>query len=121
MDRNHQFLNNLPRVIDSDGNITHGPSDTVIENSKRFISSLPTYYQRIIDPEECITATGHGTIVFDWYYKKNLVSVEIGRTKIGWFTELPDGSNPFSEGILLSNEPPKEVVNCLNVIYNRKD
>src|SRR3972149_5126256 len=110
MDKTTQFLKNLPRVLKEDGGIAHGPSDVVIENSINFVKSLPTYYQRIINPAECITATGHGTITFDWYYRKNLVSVEIGATKIGWFTELPDGSNPSSNGILLKETPPSEVI-----------
>jgi len=121
MDKTQQFLSNLPRVLKEDGGIAHGPSDAVIANAISFVKGLPAYYQKIIDPVECITATGHGTITFDWYYRKNLVSVEIGTTKIGWFTELPDGSNPSCNGILLQDSPPTEVIRCLDAIYGRRE
>lgn len=121
MDRISQFLNNLPRVLTADGGIAEGPSDKVIENSINFVKGLPTYYQRMIDPDDCITATGHGTIVFDWYYKKNFVSVEIGTTLLGWFSDLPDGSNPSSDGVLIQETPPTQIIKCLDLVYDRRE
>ena len=121
MDRTTQFLNNLPKVLNDDGGIAERPSAAVIQNSINFIRSIPTYYQRIIDPEDCITATTHGTITIDWYFRKNFVSVEIGHTKIGWFSELPDGSNSSSDGIDIQEIPPSAIIKSLDKIYNRKE
>lgn len=121
MDRITQFLNNLPRVLDDDGGFASRPSEEVITNSIDFIKSLPTYYQKIINPEECITATTHGTITIDWFYRKNLLSVEVGTTKIGWFSDLPDGLNSSCDGMILSPLPPAEIIICLDKIYSRSE
>lgn len=121
MDKISLFLNNLPRVLGPDGGAAVKPDDTVIQNSIAFIKSLPTYYQKILNPVECITATPYGTISIDWFFRKNLISVEIGKTKIGWFSELPDGSNPSSDGITLKETPPREIIRCLDLIYGRRE
>jgi hypothetical protein len=123
MDKISLFLDSLKtsgRSLDEDGRITYGPSDVVIQNAKDFVKSLPAYYQKILDPEDCITATGHGTITFDWYYKKNFVSAEVGTTLIGWFTDLPDGTNPSSDGIAL-DRAASAILPCLNKVYFRTD
>lgn len=121
MDKISLFLNNLPRVLNDDGGFAERPTPAVIENSINFVKSLPGYYQRMIDPEDCITATGHGTVTIDWYYRKHFISVEIGNTKIGWFSDLPDGSNSSSDGISISDKTPPEIVSALNKIYSRRE
>lgn len=121
MDRTTQFLNNLPRVLNDDGGVAERPTELVIQNSIKFINSLPLYYQKILDPEDCITATTHGTVTIDWYFRKNFISVEIGNTKIGWFSELPDGSNSSSDGIAIIESPPSDIIKSLDKIYNRKE
>lgn len=122
MDRIALYLNNLPKVIDVDGDgRIIKTNDVVIQNTIKFVKSLPAYYQSIIDAEECITATTHGTIVIDWYFRKNFISVEVGTTKIGWFSELPDGTNPSSQGVLLNETPPDDILKSLDKIYSRSD
>lgn len=120
MDKINLFLNNLPRVLNDDGGIAEKPSAVVISNAEKFFKSLPSYYQKIIDISDCVTATGYGTITFDWYYRKNFISVEVGNTLIGWFSELPDGTNPSSNGVSV-DLPPTQIVSALNKIYGRKD
>ena len=112
------FIDNLPRVLNDDGGFAERPSKEVISNTKAFLSSIPTYYQKILDPENCITATGHGTITIDFYYRKNFISVEIGNTQIGWFSEMPDGTNPSSTE-LISEEATKKIISYLDFIYGR--
>lgn len=121
MDKISLFLNNLPRVLNDDGGFGSPPSPAVIQNSINFVRSLPTYYQRILKPEDCITATGHGTVTIDWYYKKHFISVEIGNTLIGWFSDLPDGTNNSSSGIPISDSPYIGIISGLNKIYSRKE
>jgi hypothetical protein len=121
MDRVNYVINNLPRVLNDDGGFGEKPSDDVIKNTIKFFDTVPTYYKKILDPEDCITATSYGTITIDWYFKKNFISVEIGNTKIGWFSELPDGSNSSSNGILIQDSPPADIIKSLDNIYNRKE
>jgi len=115
------FLSNLPRVLNDDGGFGSPPTELVIQNSIKFVKSLPAYYQRILDLEDCITATGHGTVTIDWYYKKHFISVEIGNTLIGWFSDLPDGINTSSSGVPINDSPPTEIISGLNKIYSRKE
>lgn len=113
-----KFINNLPRVLDENGGIATMPNANVISNAIAFIEHIPTYYQRMLNPIECITATGHGTITIDFYYKKNFVSVEIGNTLIGFFSETPDGLNPSSSGMKISEKYPA-IISCLDKVYKR--
>lgn len=63
-------------------------------------------FEKLIDPslwdedEEADTnVTGWGTITLDFYVPENgLVSVEVGKTKVGYFTEFEDGINYGSDG-----------------------
>lgn len=121
MDKISMFLSNLPRVLNDDGGFGSPPTELVIQNSIKFVKSLPAYYQRILDLEDCITATGHGTVTIDWYYKKHFISVEIGNTLIGWFSDLPDGINTSSSGVPINDSPPTEIISGLNKIYSRKE
>lgn len=121
MDKISIFLSNLPKVLNDDGRFAEKPSDLVIQNTINFIKSLPGYYQKILDPEDCITATGYGTVTIDWYYRKNFISVEVGTTLIGWFSDLPDGSNSSSDGVAINEKPPAPIISSLNKIYSRKE
>ena len=121
MDKTSQFLNNLPRVLGLDGGAAVKPNEAIIKNSIAFIKGLPTYYQKVINPNDCITATPFGTISIDWYFRRNFISVEVGESKIGWFTELPDGSNPSSQGVAIKETPPTEIIRCLDAIYSRRE
>lgn len=114
------ILGNLPSYNDENGYRVDPPSELVVSNADKFMNSLPGYYRKILDPEN-VTASAHGTIVIDWYRSKNFVSVEIGQTKIGFFTEMPDGSNPQSAGTPLTEEANPMIVKCLNMLYGRQD
>lgn len=107
--------------LDDDGYGGTGPSEVVIENAIKFMSSLPKYYQEIINPEECITPQAHGTIVVDWYRDKQFVSVEIGQTLVGFFSDFRDGINPESAGMKFEGKCPEIILTCLNKLYGRKE
>lgn len=119
MDKIQNYLNNLPRVLDEEGKFASKIDRSVIENTIKLLKSLPDFYYKVIDPANHITPTGYGTIVIDWYHRKNFVSVEVGTTKVGWFSELPDGVNSKSDGTDFDGVPPQELISALNKLYGR--
>ena len=57
-----------------------------------------------------------GTIVIDAMVERGLVSIEIGRTKVGFFTDYEDGINEESDGIATDfNSIPEVLLNHLRV------
>lgn len=114
------IMNSPPWMGDADGYYGTPPSQQVRDNAIAFLSSLPKYYREVIDPVDCITPMAHGTIVIDWYLRKQFVSVEIGNTLVGFFTDFDDGINPQSNG-LPAAEIRDVVVQCLNKLYRRTD
>jgi hypothetical protein len=63
-------------------------------------------FEKLIDPrlweeddEADTNVTGWGTVTLDFYVPDNgLVSVEVGKIKVGYFTEFEDGINYESDG-----------------------
>lgn len=107
--------------LDDDGYAGTAPSAVVVENATKLLQSLPKFYQDILDPQECITPQAHGTIVIDWYRDKQFVSVEVGQTLVGFFTDFRDGVNPESSGIKFEGVCPEVILACLNKLYGRKE
>lgn len=111
----HSFKS-LPTNWDGRGGIT--PNQNTIKNSLSFISSLPetTFVGLNIDD---IVATPYGTIVFDITVNNNLVSVEIGESKIGFFTDFVDGSDvpALESAIFNQNTLPLELRTALNQLF----
>ncbi len=117
-----QFLDNLPKVLGDEGRYAVDPDVVIKNNTVEFFKKLPGFYQKILDLEDAVTATTYGTITIDWAVKKNFVSVEIGKTKIGFFSEMPDGINPQSEGFDLNDQSGLSmIISALNKLYSRDD
>lgn len=112
-------INSKPANPDGDGFSGTSPSKECQDNAIKFISALPKYYQEILKPSVHITPQPNGAITIDWYYMKQFVSVEIGDSKIGFFTDFNDGINPEGNGDFESIRDV--VVAALNKLYNRKD
>lgn len=75
------------------------PSDLVQKNTFKFLDCvLKTGLSWMIKPED-IVPTPYGTIELDFESEMGLVSVEVGKDKIGFFTEFNDGDDFLSEGI----------------------
>lgn len=64
--------------------------------------------------EDDIVPTPYGTIVLDFANGQNLVSIEIGENKIGFFTEFSDGKNSESEGDVWMNIVSEKLSAALN-------
>lgn len=71
-----------------DGYGACAPSLEVYNNVIHFLNSLSGDIKRYL-PADNIEPTPYGTITIDFENKDKLVSVEIGKTKIGFFSELP--------------------------------
>lgn len=73
----------------------------VIINTYNFLNILPNERVLALEPEN-IVPTPYGTIELDWEKNERLLSIEIGLSKIGFFSKFPDHSNPFSDGFLFN-------------------
>ena len=84
-----------------DGHGASALNPQTLANARKFIIESIATEDILLENLELdnITPTSYGTIVFDWEIDKNIVSVEIGDTKIGFFTDfVDDGDNIISEG-----------------------
>lgn len=73
-------------------------SETVIKNAYKFVDAARSLGHCPLSAED-VTPTPYGTIVIDYSSEAGLVSIEIGESKIGYFTDFLDGHNHSSKGI----------------------
>lgn len=106
-------LSSLPK--DLPGLDFEVPSKLVTENAMHFLIAMETL--GIECPERgCVMPSVFGTIVIDAMVERGLVSIEIGRTKVGFFTDYEDGINEESDGIATDfNSIPEILLNHLRV------
>lgn len=94
-----ESVRGLSRLEDNwDGYGAKAPSTESITNTHYFIDLL-NRYSCVLPKEEDIYATTYGSIVVDIHTAKGQVSIEIGSSLIGFFTDFTDGNNYGSEGI----------------------
>lgn len=75
------------------------PSEEVIKNAFRFLDTLEANkFLDILDSEN-IVPTPYGTIDVDFETVNGLVSIEIGKKQLGFFTEFVHEENFLSDGI----------------------
>ncbi|MBR6197076.1 MAG: hypothetical protein IKQ72_05685 [Bacteroidaceae bacterium] len=89
-------LDNLHDNWDMYGAIA--PSDEVIKNAYKLLDIVINDGYVAIKAED-IVPTPYGSIVMDFANERGLVSVEIGKAEIGFFTEFVDGKDFASDGI----------------------
>ena len=75
------------------------PSEAILENAQKFLVTMRDAGLECPD-EGCVMPSAFGTIVVDLMVRRGLISIEIGRTKVGFFTDYEDGINEESDGIL---------------------
>ena len=96
-----------------------GPPKEILEGADRFFQQIPPFYRKILTVEN-FTINNGGTISIDWMVRKEFVSIEVGDGRVGFYSEMPDGSNP--EGVYtLGNECPVQIVGALDMLYGRND
>lgn len=94
-----------------------GPSKEILTSADIFFMQIPPFYRKILSIDN-LTINDGGTISMDWMVRKDFVSVEVGANRVGFFSEMPDGSNP--EGVFtLGTECPKAISNALDMLYGR--
>lgn len=75
------------------------PSERVLKNAFKFLDCILILgYTNYVKPED-IVPTPYGTIDMDFETGQGLVSIEIGKDQIGFFTEFGTKEDVFSDGI----------------------
>ncbi len=114
------FINTFYKILDNwDGYGAKAPNQNAINNAISFIKLLPSGYQKLLNVDE-VNITPYGTIVLEWYSENNnFVSIEIGNSKIGFFSETPDGENPLEQSIeFISNEIPNKILPVFSKVFS---
>ncbi len=87
----------------------------VIDNGIIFLSILPDCISKEI---MSLNITPYGTIVLDFEKESNLISVEIGETEIGFFTEFDDKENFVSNGVPFNGIIPDDLNSAFKKLFN---
>lgn len=91
-------ITEISRLTDNwDGNEATAPEIQVIKNSYKMIDALFKIGVDRIDSDD-IYPMPYGSVVIEINNKKGLVSVEVGRQSIGFFTDYAEHENFFSNG-----------------------
>ena len=108
-------LTHLPNNWDG-----YGASDidyNVIQNSIAFLQIIPDAIANKLK-EDNIIATPYGTVVMDFVFNSDLISVEIGEKTLGFFSEFQDGSEFSINSITYnSNKLPSELVSAFSKFH----
>lgn len=114
------YINQFKQISENwDGYGASAPSLLTINNAINFLKLLPLYYQKLLNHDE-IGITPYGTIVLEWFNdKNNFVSIEVGKSKIGFFSETPDRENPLEQSLEFTpNEIPHQVLLVFNKVFS---
>jgi hypothetical protein len=102
-----------------DGYGAVSPSKNVLNNAIRFINSLPETVLPEINTES-IVPTPYGSIVIDFEKNADLISVELGERKIGFFSEFSEGEDISMEGVLFNQQNlPIELETAFTKLYKK--
>jgi len=104
-----------------DGNGASTPNHQTLVNARKFIVESIAKEDILLENLEVdnITPTPYGTIVFDWEIDKNIVSVEIGDTEIGFFTDFTNSAdNTISEDEFFNERKlPKNLMQAFRILF----
>lgn len=111
-------IQNIP--VYTDKVYAEQPSEQLLDAADRFFSQLPAQHRRLLELGGL--SRRDGLLVMDWAVRRDFVSVEVSETAVGFYSELPDGSNP--EGVfpaLQEGDPcPAPIVQALDLLYSTK-
>ena len=98
------------------------PSEQVIKNAFKFLDCILILgYTNYLKPED-IVPTPYGTIDMDFETGQGLVSVEIGKDQIGFFTEYERKEDVLSDGIKTDfRNIPKNLQQALSNLEEQQD
>lgn len=83
---------------DWDGEGALAPNSEALKNSRRLLSLLKSEQLQALSPVD-IYASSYGSVVMDFETHRGLVSVEMGDTTMGFYTDFYDEPNYAIEGI----------------------
>ncbi len=90
------------------------PGVSTFSNVKGFLCTLPEKYLFYLSPDD-IEPTPYGTFVLEFNYNDKVISLEIGKDKIGYYTKNINLIKPQSEGIDFdSNSLPQEILDAFD-------
>ena len=107
-------LSKLENNWDGYGGIA--PLPEVIGNAMNFVSSLHPFFLSHLENED-IMPTPHGTINFDWYHGDDYVCVEIGKSNIGYFSEINGVSSATENNSRISLDDLSPIVSTLKELF----
>lgn len=101
-----------------DGQDAIPPYEESISNSFHFLHRLPEYVLEKIGSDN-VYPTNYGTIIIDLINEaEEKVSLELGRTKIGFYTSFDDGQNYSIEQVNFnSNYLPPDLLSAITKLY----
>lgn len=103
-----------------DGYNAVAPAHNVAKNAFKFVDALLAEGYNCISDDD-VTPTPYGSIVLDVKSERGLVSIEIGDTMLGYFTEFIDGNDFSSEGITTDFRTlPDELKTVLDTLYGEQ-
>lgn len=113
----HSWDDRLDKIksmpVSWDGNDVCFVDASVIYNVKDFLEQIDDIFMDYLD-EEDILPTPYGTITLDFEKNNNAISVEIGESKIAFFTDFEDKKNSKSDGTYFNHKMiPVELKNAL--------
>ena len=113
------FLEGLKKIEPNwDGYNAKTPEEQTVDNAILFIQLLPVDRQKALFTDE-LNLTPYGTVTLEWKAKGvNFLSIEIGKSKIGYLSETEDGENPFKESIDFDNHQiPEDVLRVFEKVF----
>lgn len=91
--------------------------DIISENTiilvSEFLEQLPSKYIKLLDIDDIIVCS-HGTVRIEWEYDKYFTSIELGENGSGFYSDLPDGTEPYADNL----RNYKFFIISLNVLYS---
>lgn len=81
-----------------DGYGSEKPNCEAIKNARHLIETLDRETLKFL-ATDAIYPSSYGSLILDFETKRGLVSVEIGDSTMGFFTDFIDGNNYAAEGI----------------------
>jgi len=93
------------------------PLAEVVNNALAFVDAIPEYFLSHLDSED-VMPTPHGTINFDWYYGDDYLCVEIGKSNIGYFSEIDGRKIATKANTRVTNSDLSAIINSLTTLYS---
>ena len=83
---------------DWDGNGAMKPNADAVKNAKHLVEILDKEMLKSLNPDD-IYPSDYGSVILDFKTHRGLVSVEMGDTTMGFYTDFSEGENYAAEGI----------------------